>query len=77
MIVRELLVPVLIGLLIGTEATLTLARLTASLLYGVTPTDPASVVTAILIMVAVSLLASAIPAYRATKVEHTVALRCE
>ena len=77
MIVRESLAPVLIGVLIGTGAALAFARLTASMLYGVTPTDPASIVAAILIMVAVSLLASAIPARRATKVDPMVALRYE
>jgi len=77
MIVRESLAPVLMGLLIGTGAALAFARLTASMLYGVTPTNPASIVAAILIMVAVSLLASAIPARRATKVDPIVALRYE
>jgi predicted permease len=77
MILRESLAPVLIGLLIGTGAALAFARLTASMLYGVAPTNPASIVAAILIMVAVSLLASGIPARRATKVDPMVALRYE
>ena len=52
-------------------------RAPLSMLYGVTPNDPASIVAAIFTMVAVSLLASAIPARRVTKVDPTVALRCE
>jgi len=77
MIVRESLALVLVGLLIGAGAALAFARLTVSMLYGVTPTDPASIVAAVLIMVAVSLLASAIPARRAAKTDPMVALRCE
>jgi ABC-type lipoprotein release transport system permease subunit len=47
------------------------------LLFGVTATDPFIFVTNAAILVAVALLASAIPARRAARVDPMVALRCE
>jgi len=76
MIVRESLVPVLIGMLIGLVATLALVRLVASLLYGVAPSDPGSIVLAVAAMLTVALLATAFPARRA-HVEPMTALRHE
>jgi predicted permease len=77
MIVCESLAPVLIGVFIGLVGALALIRLVASLLYGVAPRDPSSIVLAVAVMLAVSLLATAIPARRATRVDPMVALRYE
>jgi len=77
MIVGESLVPVLFGMGFGLVGALALIRLVASLLYGVAPSDPGSIVLAVAAMVAVSLPATAIPAGRATKVDPMVALRHE
>jgi ABC-type antimicrobial peptide transport system permease subunit len=77
MIVRESMVPVLIGMLIGLVAALALGRLIASLLYGVAPGDPGSIVLAVGAMLAVALLAAAVPARRAGRVEPMTALRYE
>ncbi len=52
-------------------------RLIGSLLYGVRPADPVSIVAAVVLLGAASLLASYIPARRAAKVDPMVALRCE
>jgi predicted permease len=77
MIVLESLVPVLIGMLIGLFGALGMARLIASLLYGVAPSDPASIALAAGAMLAVALLAAAIPARKAGHVEPMTALRYE
>ena len=77
MIVRESLAPVLLGMIIGLVAALALTRLASSLLYGVAPHDPVSMVSAAVAMLVVSLLAAAIPARRASRVEPMTALRYE
>ena len=71
------LVPVLIGMGIGLVGAVALIRLVASLLYRVTPSDPGSILLAVAAMLAVSLLATAIPARRAMRVDPMVALRYE
>ena len=77
MIVRESLVPVLIGMAIGLAAAVALTRLVAGLLFGVAPRDPASMLFAVAAMLTVALLAAAIPARRASRVEPGIALRHE
>jgi ABC-type antimicrobial peptide transport system permease subunit len=52
-------------------------RLVGSQLFGLTPTDPATFVTAILAISLVALLAAYFPARRATRVDPMVALRDE
>jgi ABC-type antimicrobial peptide transport system permease subunit len=77
MVVRESLVPVFLGLVVGLIAALILVRLIASLLYGVAPSDPGSILLALGAMLAVALLASTIPARRAADVPPMTALRYE
>jgi predicted permease len=67
----------LIGIAIGIPVALGLTRFMFSLLHGVKPTDPLTFISVSLILTAVALLASYIPARRATKVDPMVALRHE
>lgn len=65
----------LIGLAIGGAGALTATRALQGLLFGVTPADPLTFAAVALVLVA--LVASYIPAWRATRIDPMVALRYE
>ncbi|HYP26940.1 MAG TPA: ABC transporter permease [Blastocatellia bacterium] len=75
-VVRSMLL-VLLGLAIGVVAALALTQVMVSLLYGVTATDPMTILSAAVLLAVVAFLASFIPALRATRVDPLIALRNE
>jgi len=77
LVLKQGLRPALIGILVGVAAAAAVARLISSLLYGVKPWDPAAFFGGSVLVLGVALLASYIPARRATKVDPMVALRYE
>jgi len=66
-----------IGILCGTATALGLMRLIGSLLFGVKPIDPLTYAAVALALTAAAVIASYIPAMRATKVDPVDALRAE
>jgi putative ABC transport system permease protein len=76
-VVFEGMKPTLIGVIVGAAGALALGRFLSSLIYGVKPADPVTFMAVAILLAAVALLASIVPAYRATKVDPMVALRYE
>jgi putative ABC transport system permease protein len=69
--------PVILGLACGLLAALALSRLLTKILFGVSPHDPRTLAVVALVLTAVALLASYLPARRATRVDPLTALRSE
>ncbi|MGH9475898.1 MAG: ADOP family duplicated permease [Terriglobales bacterium] len=76
-VVRQGLTLALAGVAIGLAAALVFTRLLSSLLYGIRPDDPLTFLAVAVVLLAVALLASWLPARRATRLDPTVALRNE
>jgi putative ABC transport system permease protein len=77
LILREALLLVIAGLAVGLPMIFAVTRLASTLLFGLTPTDPVSLLLAALLMLGVALVAGYLPSRRATRVDPMVALRCE
>jgi predicted permease len=77
MIVVEGLKPTLIGVVLGLALAAALVRVMTSLLFGVSQHDPSTFTGVALIMLVVGVIATLVPAYRATRVDPIVTLRSE
>jgi len=69
--------PTVTGIVVGLTAALALGRIATSMIYGVSSHDLATLVMVTLLLAAVALIASLIPALRATRVDPLVVLRDE
>ncbi|HYL93776.1 MAG TPA: FtsX-like permease family protein, partial [Alphaproteobacteria bacterium] len=77
MVLRETLLLVTLGLAAGLPLALAATRLIKSQLFGLTVTDPTTILVTIMAMLAVAVLASYLPARKATRVNPITALRYE
>ena len=77
MVMREGLIPVLIGVAIGIPAAVAGGRLIGSLLFGLESTDLLTICGATVLLLGVAALAGYLPARKASRVDPMTALRCE
>jgi putative ABC transport system permease protein len=77
LVLRQGLKLTLIGLALGLVAALNLTKLLSSYIFGISPTDPGTFAIVSVVLTMVGLLASYIPARKATKVDPMVAFRSE
>jgi putative ABC transport system permease protein len=77
LVIGQALVSVAAGLVVGVAGALVVTRWLGTLLYGITPTDPLTFITAAAVLVLVALAASYLPARRASRVDPAVALRMD
>jgi predicted permease len=75
MVLREAAVLMGVGAALGLAAAIPGARAAATLLYGLEPSDPATMVSSVALLGCIALLASGLPAWRASRIAPTVALR--
>ena len=77
LVLRQSLLLVGAGLIIGIPAALASGRFVSSLLFDISPRSPIALIAASAIMAAVALIATLIPARRASRVDPMIALRAE
>jgi ABC-type antimicrobial peptide transport system permease subunit len=77
MVMRESLLVVMIGVILGIPVALSMGHLISSQLFGLSPRDPLTLAAAALLLLAASVIASYLPARRAAETDPMVALRYE
>lgn len=76
-VLRETMLLVALGLIIGTPAAFACGRFVRSSLYGLAVLDPVTVSVSVIVIAVVAMLAAYVPARRASRVDPVIALRCE
>lgn len=74
---RDVVRMLLIGTVLGVAVSLAAGRLVSSLLFGVKPADPATIVAAALLLGTATAMAGYLPARRASRLDPASALRDE
>jgi ABC-type antimicrobial peptide transport system permease subunit len=77
LVLRETLALALLGIVIGIPSALAAARLIASMLFGLSPSDPPTIAAVSLLLLLVALFAGYLPARRASAIDPIVAMRTE
>jgi ABC-type antimicrobial peptide transport system permease subunit len=77
LVVRRGLLLAAIGTVLGMAGSLAVTRYLSNVLFGVSPRDPLTLVVVACLLLAVTILAAAVPARRAARVDPIIALRCE
>lgn len=77
MVMREVLILVVVGVILGVPASLALSKLVQSQLFGLTPHDPSTLALATMALAFVACAAGYIPAWRASRLDPVRALRYE
>jgi predicted permease len=77
LVLGDSLVTVLLGIGLGVALSIPALRLTRALLFGVSPHDPASLAVAAILLLITGLLAAAVPAWRASRIDPIAAIRAE
>ncbi len=75
MVVRESVMLAGLGLVLGLVGAVALSRLLTSLMFGVSPTDPVTLIAVTVLLLAVAALATLVPAWRASRVSPMEAMR--
>jgi len=77
LVMREAVVLLLAGLVVGTGLAIAGARTAGSLLFGLKPNDPATILLAVALLSIVAGMAALVPAIRASRLQPMSALRDE
>ena len=77
LMVRQALVPVALGAMLGLAGAIALGRVMTGLLFGVSGTDPITIVSVAAVFGLVAVFASYVPAFRASRLDPVQALRSE
>ena len=77
LVIVEGMSPALVGIAAGTIAAFASARVLKTLVFGVSASDPLTLAAVGIILTLVALMASAVPAYRALRLDPVKALRTE